>query len=547
MKAKLTKTLMATSAVAFSCLPSYAKEVKLTTADLLKEMTNRAELAQFPAAKFTTKQFSSYCRASNKKDGKNWFANKDWDNYIRIENKDGHKEQVMLDVKGPGAISRFWLTMAGAGSGKGVLRIYLDDNEKATFTGTPYELISRNAIAPYPLAISVSELSHETRRGHNLYMPLLYNESCKITYQPSKEKHMFYYNVMYRTYDKNQVELETTTPEMLKKYKVEILETANDLLSTAGHNIPRNHMKQASKKLTEADSNNTIVIKTDSPKAINNIEVMIDAKNINQALRSTVLKISFDNKNTVWVPVGDFFGGGYKKSKFMTYMAGAIDDTHFVSRWIMPFKKEAKVELVNFSTEPVQTTLKVNTEKYNWNDNSLYFGSVWNEFNHKMTVKASGHSGKGAVDLNYVTLENKGRFVGVNLVLFNTANGPKLKWWGEGDEKIYVDNNDFPVIFGTGSEDYFGYAWCRKEKFVSPFIAQVWGDGDLTPGFTTNTRYHLLDSIPFEKSFTFDMELWHWQKCRINYAPTAYFYVQDLNKLNIPNKEDLVKLPVRLK
>lgn len=32
-------------------------------------------------------------------------------------------------------------------------------------------------------------------------------------------------------------------------------------------------------------------------------------------------------------------------------------------------------------------------------------------------------------------------------------------WWGEGDEKFFVDGEKFPSSFGTGSEDYIGYAW----------------------------------------------------------------------------------------
>ena len=36
---------------------------------------------------------------------------------------------------------------------------------------------------------------------------------------------------------------------------------------------------------------------------------------------------------------------------------------------------------------------------------------------------------------------------------------PRGGWWGEGDEKFFVDGEKFPSTFGTGSEDYFGYAW----------------------------------------------------------------------------------------
>ena len=50
-------------------------------------------------------------------------------------------------------------------------------------------------------------------------------------------------------------------------------------------------------------------------------------------------------------------------------------------------------------------------------------------------------------------------------------------WWGEGDEKIYVDDESFPSHFGTGTEDYYGYAWCRAKSFSSPFHANRKGAG----------------------------------------------------------------------
>ena len=41
---------------------------------------------------------------------------------------------------------------------------------------------------------------------------------------------------------------------------------------------------------------------------------------------------------------------------------------------------------------------------------------------------------------------------------------------GEGDEKVYVDGETFPSHFGTGTEDYYGYAWGRYEPWINhPF------------------------------------------------------------------------------
>ena len=70
-------------------------------------------------------------------------------------------------------------------------------------------------------------------------------------------------------------------------------------------------------------------------------------------------------------------------------------------------------------------------------------------------------------------------YVGDCLTLFNTV----YAWRGEGDEKIYVDGESFPSHFGTGTEDYYGYAWCRPERFTGhPFIAQPDGSGNFDPG-----------------------------------------------------------------
>ena len=60
------------------------------------------------------------------------------------------------------------------------------------------------------------------------------------------------------------------------------------------------------------------------------------------------------------------------------------------------------------------------------------------------------------LDWTMLKTEGRGRFCGVMLHVWNPRGG----WWGEGDEKFFVDGEKFPSTIGTGSEDYFGYAWC---------------------------------------------------------------------------------------
>jgi hypothetical protein len=123
-------------------------------------------------------------------------------------------------------------------------------------------------------------------------------------------------------------------------------------------------------------------------------------------------------------------------------------------------------------------------------------------------------------DWNYVSVEGRGVYVGDTLCVVN----PVPAWWGEGDEKIYFDDQTFPSHFGTGTEDYYGYAWCTPEFFQSPFHAQPRADGPRNFGHVTNTRVRLLDAIPFTKNFRFDMEVWHWHPCEVAYAAATYWY-----------------------
>jgi hypothetical protein len=142
----------------------------------------------------------------------------------------------------------------------------------------------------------------------------------------------------------------------------------------------------------------------------------------------------------------------------------------------------------------------------------MHFHAAWRQESPIHTVPRQ--------DWNYVEIAGRGVFVGDALALTN----PVKTWWGEGDEKIYVDGETFPSHFGTGTEDYYGYAWGSPETFEGPFHAQPRCDGPGNYGHTTVTRVRCLDAIPFTRSFRFDMEIWHWKECDVGFAATTYYY-----------------------
>ena len=88
-------------------------EREVTLESLLLEMVDRDRMARYPSPEYTSRQFSSYDRASTSPGEPGWYANADRSMFIREEMIGRRKEYVMFDTSGPGAVVRIWMTFAG--------------------------------------------------------------------------------------------------------------------------------------------------------------------------------------------------------------------------------------------------------------------------------------------------------------------------------------------------------------------------------------------------------------------------------------------------
>ncbi|HKK45442.1 MAG TPA: glycoside hydrolase family 172 protein, partial [Balneolaceae bacterium] len=499
---------------------------------LLEEMVNREALARYPHPYYTTRQFSSYDRNSTKPRLKSWFANWDRSQFIRVEKHSHHKEYVMMDTDGPGAIVRFWMTFAGKGAGQGTLRVYFDGEQKPTIKGKAVNILSGGALVGKPLSSSVSPKTKYKHRGHDLYLPLPYSKHCKVTYQSNNIEdrgaksggEAVYYNIGYRDYEPG-TKVKTFSTAQIDENK-QLLRRVQEKLLYRNKDYELKQLKIQSGSFERAiPAGDSIQYSIEGPAAIRRISMKLDAKDPNQALRSTILKISFDGQQTVWAPVGDFFGTGYQYRKSDTWYTTVTSCGLLRAYWIMPFQTKAKITIKNLGNQRVNLSEgQVAYSDWQWDTSSMHFGASWHQYSDLNTGGQKNMEAKGnPFDVNYTTLKGKGVYVGDALTLFNTS----YAWWGEGDEKIYIDGEDFPSHFGTGSEDYYGYAWARPESFINhPFISQPDGSGDITPGYTINLRFRSLDAIPFQQKLKFDMGLWHWAGTTIDYAPTTFYYLK---------------------
>ena len=502
----------------------------ITLESLLLEMSDRQLLTYFPDPPYQLRQMSSYNRASVSPDTEGWFANADMSHFIRVEQNGGRREFVLFDAPGPGAVVRWWMTFYRAQ--EGTLRIYIDENPVPVLEGPPHELLSGNAIAPYPLAASVQLGAPRGEEGrdydHNFYLPIPYAKHCKITYETDVLELRYeyagtpveggywwpdvFYNICYREYGP-QVRVKSFTKKALEEAAPLIARTAESLLEEFQITT------DATEFQTEIAPGDTFSLQFDRrSSAIDYLSLRIRADDAEQALRSTVLTAAFDGRETVWVPIGEFFGSGYTVQPHKTWMNGADGDSNLVSVWPMPWLEEARLSFVNFGHEHVQIDGSVGLAPYKWTPESMYFGAAWHEYNRL----SSRDENNQPFDLNFVDIDGKGVYVGDQITLFNNT----YHWWGEGDEKIFVDGEAFPSSFGTGSEDYYGYSFGRPDPFSHPFVAQPIGKGNTSWGVTVNLRQRALDAIPFTTSISSNMEMWHWADVTVNFAMTSFFYLK---------------------
>ena len=466
----------------------------INTASLVEEMTDLAGLAEFPNPSYTCKQFSSYDPAA-KSPTQDWFANGDAGHYLRVEEHDGRNEYIMMDAAGPGAIVRMW-----SANPTGTLRIYIDGAAKPVVE-TPLSdwLGGKFPNLPRPI-------SGEYSKGWNLYFPIPYAQRCKVT----SDQGNFYYHVNYRTYPPGTA-VESFTLDQLKALSNRVETLAARLANPRGPDQDLGgEVEEFTIGLAPGESTH---VEFTGPKAFTRSRVKVTASNLDAALRGIVVRIKFDGERCVEAPIGDVFGSAPGINPFATLPLGMTKDGEMYSHWFMPFRELAEIELVNQSKENATLTGEIAAREYEWTERSMHFHAKWRA---QFDVPT-----RPMQDWNYLTTQGEGVFAGVSFSIDN----PVKDWWGEGDEKIYVDGERFPSHFGTGTEDYYGYAWCWPALFTHAFHSQSRCDGPGNYGRTSVNRFDILDRIPFTKDFKFDMELWHWNaKAQVNMAVVAYWY-----------------------
>lgn len=253
------------------------------------------------------------------------------------------------------------------------------------------------------------------------------------------------------------------------------------------------------------------------------------AKNGSANHQEMLLRMYWDGnpRPAVEAPLGDFFANCFGQRREVISLPVVVEDADaYNCFWQMPFRKSARIEVTNQSDKPI-SLLYYNIDwikKKSLPKNTPYFYAQYRQ-------EYPAEHGK-----DYVVLETKGKGHYVGTVLAVRTRSPA--WFGEGDEKIYLDGEAKASIWGTGTEDYFLSAWGLKTASTPYFGVPYFDQWGIVGSHTSAYRWHINDPIVFNSGIkvTFEHFGWiapdenpnykstSWNEREDDYASVAFWY-----------------------
>lgn len=254
---------------------------------------------------------------------------------------------------------------------------------------------------------------------------------------------------------------------------------------------------------------------------IQHIWITVDSK----AYRDCVLRCYWDDEKSpsVEVPLGDFFANGHGMRYNVNSLVVAVNPSGgFNCYWPMPFHRNAKITIENQSDEVIRHFFyQITYALHEHQPDIALFHAQW-----RRSLTSREHPEHTLLD----QVRGQGHYVGTFIAWTQMSEG----WWGEGEIKFFVDGDrEYPTICGTGTEDYFGGAWCfgEGETYNTPFLGYplCYKQAGGVPKHGLY-RWHLPDPIRFEKDLQVTIQALGWwpnrkyQPLTDDIASVAYWY-----------------------
>lgn len=396
--------------------------------------------------------------------------------YLR---RDPNGEYVLSEEEGPGALVRMWWTAPDPAK---QVRFYFDGEETPRIDIPVRELFTGNT---FPFVRPLVGDDTVSSGGFYTYLALPYRKSLKITSTGVAR----FYSFSSIRFDEDR-NVTTYDPVWTDKDRQQ-LEAVCLKLATPGID-PKSVGNETTDERTQmlVPGSRTAIFSQDGRGVITKLRVRMESADPH-AWRKVVVRAWWDGaeKPAIEAPLGDFFGSGFGYTEHHAQAVGMASSWAYCY-FPMPFRKSARIEIENGSGEPVPVFWSsVSYEKKRVPDHWGYFHARW-----RQTITEMGKYYEILHDVG------RGKFVGCNISMTGTRYA-----YLEGDEKIYVDGEDYPSTHGTGTEDYFMGGWYFNHgAFSCPWHGL--SVKDESTHRISAYRHHVPDAIPYQEKIRVDIE-----------------------------------------
>ena len=502
------------------------EESTVSYLDMVDRMTNLEALALPAEEGERSFEASSYNKSSryNEETGQyeSWDNNDDSGLSDLPRTEDGG--WVFADIKGPGALVH--LSTGTANSGH--VKIFIDGQQ------TPaVDMAFRDYFGTGEFPYNQPELCYIENRGRNCFIPVTFNESCKVI---AYDDWGMYYELHYIAFPEDTQVEPFALP--LTPAQQQAIREVNDLFAGDMADLPKadEQAETVEKTVTVPAGGSVDLLDAAGSGAVTGLQIqLLDLPPIGsdgvaadwKALSEMTLSAYWDGEEnpSVWSTLGGFFGSATGLNPYESYTLGVKEDGRLYANWYMPFENGAKIMVGNDGDTDYSITYSLTTESLPAEDaaHMLRFHAKW------VRAKDPERTDRWP-DTPFLTTTGTGRYVGTSLHVYKELGvgdpeGHSDWWWGEGDEKFFVDGEKFPSWFGTGCEDYFLYSWGTWNPYSKAYHSQPFTNGGMWGiGNRLNNRIQIIDNVPFTTSFEANLEKYH-RDHYANWVFTDFWYL----------------------
>jgi hypothetical protein len=403
-------------------------------------------------------------------------------------------DAIVFDERGPGAITRIWMT-TGFGTSACIdpairARFYFD-GATAPMLDLPLASLFDGSTPPFTSPLVADR--EASSGGYVSYVPIAYAQSLRIALVGAddggtnpctgNDERLLWFQIQHHRLAPG-VAVTTFAPG-------DDFPAWRAFLAHVGDDPWNGFIAPVESTSTLAPGTTLDLAARSGPAWLRGIRLRLPRT----AYASVRLKLVLDGTTSADVPLDDFFATSADAATPARGVLAGEDANSWLYAWLpMPFRQSASVELVAEPTLPAPVDI----------ESALYFdaASIPPEAASYAT-KISDTCVEGG-DIALYADHGAGKIVG--FAARYRANGVIGRGYLEGDERVYPDGMTTPAWYGTGVEDFFGGGFYFEDTaFALPLSGATVVDAD-GAGETDAYRWMLADPLAYASSLRLTQE-----------------------------------------